>query len=547
MIKEGRHELYPNSRFWAAWTQALGEDSLAFHRRGRTRILALTAVLCSLLLLLVFCLAQDKDTISLLGQPVSMVGIATTALLVVVILFWMIWRVLLDPLLKMCNWADLMRGVNLDARVILKPDSDFSELADDINMLANMINQLSRDTEAQLQEHTDYISRESRSLSVLYEVASSINTSRDLNELFKVSIESLCVNLNASAGIVRSYKAKNKDEIVASYGNLNQTFLASIDRLLPQSDSQSGNSNQPSVFQIDRLENSTAFTDDTNETQKDLIALTIFVGYRRESLGVMHLFFPEMTDQNLEQYRDLLLSVGQHLGTAIEKHRLDEEESQLVIMQERNRISHELHDSLAQTLASIRLQIRVLGEIVLSNDEQSIQHQMERLEFSIETANNQLRELIDNFSVPMHRRGLVSSIEEAIELTRSETGINVYFQNEWPAQELTANEEHNILRIVQESLANIRKHSQAKGVRILFSQKNGINRVLIEDDGIGFDESTIKPGRGRHIGLIILRDRAKQIGGDLNIESEHGEGTQVRLQFRVSSGTDAPLVQASEN
>jgi two-component system nitrate/nitrite sensor histidine kinase NarX len=528
-------ELYPEPRFWSAWFIRLGEDTRITSNRGRLQILLLFLLLTTLLAIIIIAAAGQSLHLKLFEFEVSVASIGLLAVITVGLLIWSIWSVLLDPLLRICNWADLMRGVNLDAKVTFDSKSDFIELSSDINMLSNMIDQLSRDTEVQLQEHTDYISRESLSLTVLYEVTSNINAYRDLKELFAVSIESLCVNLNAIAGIVRNFKTKNKEEIVTSYGNLNHTFLANIDRLLPQPGNTTGPGRPEITYRIDSLPDSTAFTRSDNNIRNDLIALTVYVGYRKESLGVIHLFFPEDMEHTLDDHKELLLSIGQHLGTAIEKHRLDEEETQLLVMRERNRLSHELHDSLAQTLASIRIQIRVMDEIVLTSDEQSIGHQMERLEYSIDEANNQLRELIDNFSIPMHQGGLVSSIEESIQLTKKESGISVYFQNEWPEQDLSADEEHNILRIIQESLANIRKHSQANVVRILFSQKAGMNHVLIEDDGIGFDESRIKPDKGKQIGLGILRDRAAQIEGNISIESEIGDGTRIRLQFRMSS------------
>ena len=86
---------------------------------------------------------------------------------------------------------------------------------------------------------------------------------------------------------------------------------------------------------------------------------------------------------------------------------------------------------------------------------------------------------------------------------------------------------------MQECLANIRKHSQARSARILLRafRIGGEHHILIEDDGIGFDESIIEPVGGEHLGLSILRDRAEQINGDITIDSEPGDGTRVTLQF----------------
>lgn len=424
-----------------------------------------------------------------------------------------------------------MRGVNLDARVELPQDSDFSELARDINMLGKMIKNLSRDTEIQLQKHTDHITRESRSLAILYDVASSINLSHDLNELFDKSLQSLCNNLNASAGIIRQSKGKNKKDVVASFGEINHSFLANADRFLSiQYPFDEIKLDQ--IYRIDRLDYATVFGATSSQPEK-LRVLSILLQYRENVLGAIHLFFPGDTSLELDSYSDLLLSIGQHLGSTVEKFRLLEEESELRVMQERTRISHELHDSLAQTIASLRIQIRVIDETFHSDDEKAIWHQMERIEYTIDQANTQLRELIAHFRVPIDEQGLIPSIEETIRRTQEEAGIPIYFQNEWPEQEFSPDVELNVLRIVQECLANIRKHSQAEVVRVLLIFRDGNNILIIEDDGIGFDESTIVPAGGRQLGLNILRDRASEIGAQIDIESEPGDGTRINLQFKA--------------
>jgi two-component system nitrate/nitrite sensor histidine kinase NarX len=519
------------TNFFNSWFVKLDERHRFLWQSGRCLIAIQLAALLLLLLLITLVTFSVLPADALTGLSPLVPWFLLAAIGLLISLANSIWKTLLDPLLRLCRWADLMRGVNLDAKIELNRNSDFAELGNDINMLGNMIKQLSRKTEIQLQKHTDYISRESRSLSILYDMTSSINIYNDLNELFEKSLESLCKNLNAGAGIIRQFTGKKKLDIVASYGELNNTFLASVDRLLPLEKIEQSLAGDNQYCRVDSLTNSTAFNQALDFIKDHHTVLSVYIQYREESLGVIHLFFPDNMELDLESYKDLYISIGQHLGTAVEKHRLADEENHLLIIQERNRLSHELHDSLAQTIASLRIQIRVMDEIVLSNDEQSIWHQMERIEFTIDQANSELRELIGNFGIPMHERGFISSVEEAIQKTRDETGITLYFQNEWAEQELTPNEELNILRIVQESLANIRKHSQARVVRVHFWNKEDENHVLIEDDGIGFDESTKKPEAGQHIGLTILRDRARQIDGKISIESEPNEGTRIHLQF----------------
>jgi two-component system nitrate/nitrite sensor histidine kinase NarX len=523
------------SNFIDGWFIKLGSKDSKFFSTGRFRILSLLVVL----LLLVVATAA----ILINANPDSLSGglfflLPWISLLSILLILWLgysIWSILLDPLLQISHWAESMRGVSLDDRVNIAQHNDFRELGNDINMLARMFTQLSLNTEIQLEKHTDYISRESRSLTIQYDVASSISISRDLNELFQKSLESLSYNLHTSAAVVRQRMDSNELEVVSYIGALDKHFLANLNNHFPLRDLEGRkNPTHPKlsvVPLVDRHLNSQL----TQERIVNYCVVSIPMTYRDQLSGVINLFFPEDFKPNLKEYNDLLHSVGQHLGTAIEKYRLGEEESQLLIIQERTRMSHELHDSLAQTMASLRIQIRVLDEISHADDEKSMRHQMERIEFTIFEANKQLRELIAHFQIPMNKRGLVTSIEETVQRHRDESSTQFYFQNEWPSQELPANIELHVLRIIQESLANIRKHSQARSVRIIL-RGNSVRKqyqVLIEDDGIGFEENNINQVQGEHFGLNILEDRARQINGTISIESELGEGTQVNLEFTL--------------
>ncbi len=535
VMPEQDPQLQRKTNLFNAWFVRLDKEKRNLLKSGRFRLLFLSLSILVLLLLNLVGVVRPQSPLAV-ALADYVVLMHTLEIVLLVILFWQIWRELLQPLLSLCDWADLMRGVNLDARVELPEGSDFTELARDINMLGNMINQLSRDTEIQLQKHTDHITRESRSLAILYDVASSINISRDLNELFERSLESLCNNLNASGGIIRQFKGKNKRDVVASVGIINKTFLSSADRFLPiQYPFEEIKFDR--IYRVDRLDYDIVFGA-SKTPQKQLLVLSILLQYRDDVLGAIHLFFPGERRFDTDSYTNLLLSIGQHLGSAVEKFRLLEEESELLVMQERTRMSHELHDSLAQTIASLRIQIRVIDETFHSDDEKSIWHQMERIEYTIDQANTQLRELIAHFRAPMEEQGLIPSIEETIRRNQEDANIPIYFQNEWPEQEFSPEVELNVLRIVQECLANIRKHSQAESVRVLLTHRDGYNNLLIEDDGIGFDESEVMPEGGSHLGLNILRDRAREISAEIDIESEPGDGTRIHLQFPADAADE---------
>ena len=203
------------------------------------------------------------------------------------------------------------------------------------------------------------------------------------------------------------------------------------------------------------------------------------------------------------------------------------------IMQERNLLAHELHDSLAQTLASLRFQVRMLDDTLKQGALEQAQSELEEVRGGLEEANTELRGLLAHFRAPMDKRGLMPALEDTVARFRKETDVVTFFQKECHQPNLPASLEIHVLRIVQEALTNVRKHSRARAVRILLrcGQQGGYH-VMVEDDGIGMPTETLSGNPGEHLGLAILKERAEKLGSELTIESEPSEGTRIELNFR---------------
>jgi two-component system nitrate/nitrite sensor histidine kinase NarX len=222
------------------------------------------------------------------------------------------------------------------------------------------------------------------------------------------------------------------------------------------------------------------------------------------------------------------------------KEEKNKEANRLAIIEERVTIASELHDSLAQTLASLRLQVRVLDESVQQDGDKRVWDELETLEESIELANREIRQLIGHFRTPKEIDNIIIEIKTLVENFKTENPkIKIFFQNKIPIIKLNKNDELHIKRITQEALLNVKKHSRAKIVRVLLmSYETGKYSLIIEDDGIGIAKSCFigheDADSGEHVGLGIMRDRAHQIGGHLAIESESGEGVRVILSFNES-------------
>ena len=260
--------------------------------------------------------------------------------------------------------------------------------------------------------------------------------------------------------------------------------------------------------------------------------LSIPVRYKIQTLGVINLFV-ENDICITEELAYLMLSIGAHLGEFIERSNIEQQKRRQLIKDERNIIANELHDSLAQTLASLRFQVRILDQALQPVGDFKTFNTIESVEHALDEASTDLRELIAHCRIPIEQQGLVPAVKRAVEKFRKETGIHILLQCDEQTLPLPSNIELNAYRIVQEALTNIKKHANAYIVRVLLSSDSAGNiRILIENDGKGFDQNRIHSTEGEHLGLTIMKERAKHLGGKLKIESEPDEGTRVELRFR---------------
>ncbi len=214
----------------------------------------------------------------------------------------------------------------------------------------------------------------------------------------------------------------------------------------------------------------------------------------------------------------------------------------LSIVRERAAIAHELHDSLAQTLASLRLQVDLLADS-LSGAEPA-PPELARIQATLESANIELRELIASFRAPVDGRDLRTALEELATRYTAQSAMTVHLQIDGELPDLPAGPQLQVVRIVGEALANACAHSGAELVRVLVRSDAASVRVLVEDDGRGFCMTARDAAPGEHIGLSVMGERARWLGGSLDIESEPGEGTRVSLAFPKSAAGVAARAHA---
>lgn len=430
---------------------------------------------------------------------------------------------------------------------------DLRELGHQVGILANLaraidslneeLADLYEDMDNRVARQTTRLAQKTASIKILYDVAAGINEAESLDSLLLRFLHVLKEMVNGRAATARLVKPDGSRRLVGSIG-LDETRVGdqaarSLDLCLCGNVLASGDilcDNDQRY--CSRLYGRRMFRGDEIEV------VTIPLEHRDELLGYYTIFVDKPGIGGREDILELLFSIGHHLGIAVAKHRSDADALRLSLMEERNSLANELHDSLAQTLASLRLQVNLFEEsLAQAPIPDKARVDLDRLRGGLDEAHRELRSLLANFRAPMDRRGLVSALERLTASFRQATGLKVLFQNNLRAFELPAAAELQVTRIAQEALANIRKHARAQTVRVLLTTKmEGDQVLLIEDDGVGFQLPESEGQTGEHIGLSIMRERARRMGAELRIESEPEEGTRVELHFSLPDRRQPRLV-----
>ncbi len=197
---------------------------------------------------------------------------------------------------------------------------------------------------------------------------------------------------------------------------------------------------------------------------------------------------------------------------------------------ERARVARELHDTAIQSLIGIEMQIDVLRRTTNGRPQTG---ELERIQQLLREEVLNLRELMQSMRpIEIGPNQFLDFIAQLVERFRSDTGLDARFVSELEEVSLPASACRELVRVVQEGLVNIRKHSAARSVYVRFGAQNGLWRLVIDDDGKGFPFSgrlTLGELDGLHRGPAVIKERVRAIGGDMVIESSPGHGSRLEI------------------
>lgn len=247
--------------------------------------------------------------------------------------------------------------------------------------------------------------------------------------------------------------------------------------------------------------------------------------------------------------RNLLGALADMASIAVRTARLYEAEEQWTIHAERDRIARELHDSLAQVLGVIHLQLRALETRAKDEATSSMADELGEIADTADEAYRDVREAILGLRETVREDdGLEGSLREYLRKYSRQTGIVATLACEGDTRRaLTPRAEVQLLRVVQEALTNTRKHSRAKRVNVRIDCTGPVTTLAIEDDGVGFDPSTVSRSMEGGFGMASMRERVEQIGGRIDVHTAPNEGTTILVALDAEDMRGTPSAQASRS
>jgi signal transduction histidine kinase len=230
----------------------------------------------------------------------------------------------------------------------------------------------------------------------------------------------------------------------------------------------------------------------------------------------------------------MYLTVSSQITLALENLRLMEQARQTGVLQERQRLAHEIHDTLAQGFTSIVMHLEA-AEQALPPEHPTVQRHLDLARKTARKSLTQARRVVQALRPePLEQASLPEAINRVVARWSEESSIPAHTTLTGDPQPLHPEVEVTLLRVTQEALANVRKHAQAGQVNVTLSYMADVIVLDVQDDGVGMNHTPVTDATSGGFGLTAMRERVEQLHGSLLIESVPGEGTTLVVEIPLA-------------
>lgn len=378
----------------------------------------------------------------------------------------------------------------------------------------------------------EQLRRRNRELAILNEIAKALNQSTDLDEALHTALSQVVNLFELQTGWIWLLHEETNLPYLAAAQNLPPALADNPRRM-------SGGCHCLDTFRAGDLEGAANVNVITCSRLYGLVDGTDGLRYHAsiplyahgKKLGVMNVASGNWRELSPEDLR-LLYTVGDLMGMAVERIRLYNRSMQMGVIEERNRLAREIHDTLAQGLSAVALHLESADVLLETGVEaervqQAVQQALKMTRANLEEAR---RSVLDLRAAPLEGRPLTEALEELARDRSEPDGLEVHFTEAGGSRPLPVRIETGLYRIAQEALNNVVQHAQAEHAEVQLMSTPDEVRLVISDDGRGFDPETAPRGR---FGLVGLSERARLLGATLRLETSPGEGTRVEVILPV--------------
>ena len=446
------------------------------------------------------------------------------AIIGAVVMLFTGYMYVINPLAHLRHGLQQVEAGDFSTRIAVDAQDEFGQVAGGFNRMAATLQSLYEGLEAQVEAKTRRVEAQRARLAALYEVSAFLAEANTIDELTQGFAGKVRAVMKADAVAVRWADDANQRYLMLASDSFPEDMLEE-ERCLLAGACACGNLRVDARTRVIPIlaHEAEPVRGCARAGFESLVSVPIRLQHRL--LGEIDLFFRTPVALSSEE-TELLDALASHLASALEGLRAAALEREAAVGEERALLARELHDSIAQSLAFMKIQVQLLRGASQRAQPEKVDKILNELDEGVRESINDVRELLVHFRTRTNTEDIEQALQETLQKFEHQTGMQARIDVRGDGLPLPADVQVQVLHVVQEALSNARKHAGASHV-LLQVRKGHRWRFAVQDDGAGFNVNEIRAES--HVGLKIMRERAARIGGVVEIDSGPGGGTTVTL------------------
>ncbi len=469
-------------------------------------------------------------------------GMAVLVVIAALLMFYAAYLFVLEPVGRLSRGVQALAQGDYSARVSVETTDELGDLAQGFNRMTQQLQTVYTELEARVAQKTTALLTEQQRLAALYKVSALVSGAQSLTTLASDFTAALRDIAGADAALLR-WTDEAAQRYVLLAADCMPAEITESERCLVAGACHCGQvrpDQGPQAIQFRTITSADAnqSPDDACVREGYVTLVSVPVSAQQRLLGEIDLFY-RFTHQLDPQQTALFEALTGHLAAAMESLRSAALEREAAVAQERTLLARELHDSIAQALAFMKIQLQLLRTGLKAHNARQIEAAVDELDAGVRESLADVRELLLHFRTRAQEQSIEPALRSTLQKFELQSGVATHLTFNGHGQPLDPDVQVQVLHVLQEALSNVRKHARASHVRV---EVRSLPRWRIEvsDDGIGTDLNSAPADASTHVGLQIMRERARQINAALHIESQPTHGTRVILElpdtFRSTDG-----------